>query len=157
MGSSRVLQFLQLGRIGYRPALDLQHSCMNKLVSGNFRDVSRRNGILLVLEHDPVYTTGLRIDNYPPSVEQALRQHGADFHRTNRGGLITFHGPGQLVAYPILDLKQWGLTIRTYVDRLEGTMIKTCSRLGIQAERHGRYTGVWVGNNKLGAIGKFFH
>jgi lipoyl(octanoyl) transferase 2 len=151
--ASRILNCLRLGRISFQRALDVQHACASMLLSDGQRDWSRRNGILLVLEHDPVYTTGLRSDRYPSGVEQALRERGADFHRTNRGGLITFHGPGQLVAYPILNLKQMGLTIRTYVDRLEGAMMKTCSRLGVQAERHAKYTGVWVGKSKIGAIG----
>jgi len=151
--ASRMLHCLRLGRISYQRALDVQHACASVLSNDGQSDLFRRNGILLILEHDPVYTTGLRTDRYPSGVERALREHGADFHRTNRGGLITFHGPGQLVAYPILNLKQLGLTIRTYVDCLEGTMIKTCSRLGVQAERHSKYTGVWVGKSKMGAIG----
>ena len=84
--ASRILSCLRLGRVSYQHALDVQHACASLLISDGQRDVSHRNGILLVLEHDPVYTTGLRSDRYPSGVEQALRERGADFYRTNRGG-----------------------------------------------------------------------
>jgi lipoyl(octanoyl) transferase len=111
------------------------------------------DGILLVLEHDPVYTVGLRSHRYPESVETDLRRLGADFHRTNRGGLITFHGPGQLVVYPILHLRHWGLGVKSYVYNLEQAIIEACQKLGVQGERSPKYTGVWIGKSKIAALG----
>ncbi|XP_023946334.2 putative lipoyltransferase 2, mitochondrial isoform X2 [Bicyclus anynana] len=81
-----------------------------------------------------------------------LQQLGAEFRKTNRGGLITFHGPGQLVAYPIINLKNFKTSVRWYVDRLEETVIKICDELGIKANRSPD-TGVWVEDNKIAAIG----
>ncbi len=99
-----------------------------------------------------VYTIGIRTRNYPESEEVRLKALGAEFHRTNRGGLITFHGPGQLVAYPILDLHSFNKSMKWYVCKLEETIIQLCKSLGIEAERSSD-TGVWVKNNKLCAIG----
>ena len=78
---------------------------------------------------------------------------GADFFKTNRGGLITFHGPGQLVIYPIMHLKDFGLGMRQYVEGLEEVVIRACRHWGIEAHRS-PHTGVWVGDNKLAAIGE---
>lgn len=82
-----------------------------------------------------------------------MKALGAEYYRTNRGGLITFHGPGQLVAYPILDLRRFNKSMKWYVCKLEDTIIQLCKTLGIKAERSSD-TGVWVKNNKLCAIGK---
>ena len=84
-----------------------------------------------------------------------LKALGADFYRTNRGGLITFHGPGQLVAYPILNLRGFDKSMKWYVCKLEETVIQLCKALRIEAERSSD-TGVWVKNNKLCAIGNLF-
>jgi len=147
------MHYVRLGRIAYTPALDFQHMCAKAMKSGK-RQPSGADGVLLLLEHDPVYTVGLRSQRYPENVADDLRKLGADFQRTNRGGLITFHGPGQLVAYPILHLRHWGLVIKSYVDALEAAMIHTCEAVGVHAERSAKYTGVWIGTNKIGAIGR---
>jgi lipoyl(octanoyl) transferase len=84
-----------------------------------------------------------------------LKSFGADFYRTNRGGLITFHGPGQLVVYPILNLTCYNKNIRQFVSAIEQSIISVCDELGILASTS-PHTGVWGGNNKVCAIGNFF-
>lgn len=81
-----------------------------------------------------------------------MKTLGAEFHRTNRGGLITFHGPGQLVVYPILDLKSFNKSMKWYICKLEKTVIEVCKSFGVEAERSSD-TGVWVKDNKICAIG----
>ncbi|MCP6508515.1 hypothetical protein NL478_27505, partial [Klebsiella pneumoniae] len=78
-------------------------------------------GYLIIVEHEPVYTVGIRQQDYNSVMERNLIKLGAEFKRTNRGGLITFHGPGQLVAYPILNLKYFQPSVRWYVANLETT------------------------------------
>jgi len=151
-GSRRIMHYVRLGRIAYTPALNFQQMCAKAVMSGK-RQSNGADGVLLVLEHDPVYTVGLRSDRYPENFADDLRRLGAEFHRTNRGGLITFHGPGQLVVYPILHLRHCGLAVKSYVDGLEQSMIQTCEAMGVHAERSAKYTGVWVDRNKIGAIG----
>nr|XP_045594698.1 putative lipoyltransferase 2, mitochondrial isoform X2 [Procambarus clarkii] len=110
----------------------------------------------LKMMQDPfvnVYTTGLREYEYTAEVEARLKSTGADFHHTNRGGLITFHGPGQLTVYPILHLKSFNSGIKWYVCALERTVIRTLQLLGITGAHTTPHTGVWVGENKLCAIG----
>jgi len=154
-GSQRIMHCVRLGRIAYTPALNFQHMCAKAMKSGQ-RQPNGTDGVLLLLEHDPVYTVGLRSQRYPENVADDLRKLGADFHRTNRGGLITFHGPGQLVAYPILHMRHWGLGIKSYVDALEHAIINTCEAMSVHAERSAKYTGVWIGRNKIAAIGWLF-
>ena len=102
-----------------------------------------------------VYTVGIRTSEYPESEELRLKALGAEFYKTNRGGLITYHGPGQLVAYPILNLSLFTKSIKWYVCRLEETVIQMCKQsFGIQAGRSSN-TGVWVGDNKISALGNF--
>ena len=120
------------------------------------------------MEHPPVYTIGIRTGEYPKQEEERLRSLGADFVRTNRGGLITFHGTGQLVAYPILhlaDFARLGSSVRCYVHSIETTVMQACtsifsSHLSSQAAAGKRvsildgYPGVWVnGDRKVAAIG----
>nr|CAD7426670.1 unnamed protein product [Timema monikensis] len=108
--------------------------------------------ILILVEHNPVYTVGIRAKEYSADYEKNLKQTGAEFYRTNRGGLVTFHGPGQLVAYPILNLKHFNPNVRWYVSQIEKTIIRTCGRLGLAAETS-PLTGVWVGDKKICALG----
>ncbi len=96
-GSRPVVQVVHLGLVSYQQALRLQQVYVNQ----------HRSGVahaLLLCQHPPVYTTGIRHKPYPAHLLDRLHQLGADVHRTNRGGLITFHGPGQLVCYPVLNL-----------------------------------------------------
>ncbi|CAD6199492.1 unnamed protein product [Caenorhabditis auriculariae] len=116
------------------------------------------NNFLLTLEHKPVYTVGIRSKQYTEEEEQRLKSLGADFYRTSRGGLITFHGPGQLVLYPICDLRRIAtkpLGVRNFVEKLEQTIIDCATKsFGISNVGRTRHTGVWVDENrKLAALG----
>ncbi|KAK1786056.1 hypothetical protein P4O66_017791 [Electrophorus voltai] len=139
---------VNLGRIAYCNGLKIQEHYVRK----HFDSSCQTPNTLLLCNHYPVYTIGIRRAHYPVEEEQRLKQLGADFFRTNRGGLITFHGPGQLVCYPILNLGYFKKSLRWYVCELERTVIKMCSKFGIKASTSPD-TGVWVGNNKICAIG----
>ncbi|XP_076811818.1 octanoyl-[acyl-carrier-protein]:protein N-octanoyltransferase LIPT2, mitochondrial-like [Clavelina lepadiformis] len=147
-GTSPLFQCFYLGKIKYLKALKLQET----LVQWQTSHLNNCNPILLLLQHYPVYTVGIRSSVYSKQEENHLLSLGADFVRTKRGGLITFHGPGQLVAYPIFNLKIVDFGVRKYVETLEEVIINLSGRYGIQAERS-PHTGVWVGNNKLCAMG----
>ena len=102
-------------------------------------------GWLLLVEHNPVYTLGKsgKSENMLVS-EEYLRSIGAEFFHIDRGGDITFHGPGQVVGYPILDLEQVGIGLREYIDSIEGAVIDLCAEYGIVAGRVGGASGVWL-------------
>ncbi|TSN57730.1 Octanoyltransferase [Bagarius yarrelli] len=142
------VNIVNLGRVAYSNALQIQQ----RYIRQHFDSSSQTPNTILLCEHDPVYTTGIRRVSYPAEEEQRLRELGADFFRTNRGGLITFHGPGQLVCYPILNLGCFKKSVRWYVCELEKTVIKMCGKFGIKASTSVD-TGIWIGNNKLCAIG----
>ncbi|KAM3615456.1 uncharacterized protein V6R79_002530 [Siganus canaliculatus] len=147
MQTSRpVVQVVRLGLVPYQEALQLQQVYVNQHRSGPAHT-------LLLCQHPPVYTTGIRQQPYPAPLLEGLRLLGAHVHRTNRGGLITFHGPGQLVCYPVLNLSSFKKSVRWYVGQLEQTVIAACRSFGIQASTS-PHTGVWVGDNKICAIGR---
>ncbi|KAK4313022.1 hypothetical protein Pmani_015596 [Petrolisthes manimaculis] len=148
---SKLVYVEKLGRMKYLPAWELQKRIAAR-VKANVKEGKEARHTLLLLEHYPVYTTGIRKSDYTPEVEAQLKGTGADFHRTNRGGLITFHGPGQLIAYPILHLSSFSPGIKWYVCALERTVIRTLRGLGIHAHTS-PHTGVWVGENKICALG----
>jgi lipoyl(octanoyl) transferase len=138
----------RLGTVAYVPTWELQDELAEQRRSRRIGDR------LLLLEHFPVYTIGRAGDeaNLLASPDR-LRQLGAEFHRIDRGGDVTFHGPGQLVAYPIVELRD-PLDLRRYVRSLEAAVIATASAFGVSAERLDGLTGVWVdGTRKLAAIG----
>ena len=138
----------RLGTVAYTPTWELQDELSDQRRA---RQIGDR---LLLVEHFPVYTIGRGGDeaNLLASPER-LRQIGAEFHRIDRGGDITFHGPGQLVAYPIVELRD-PLDLRRYVRSLEAAIIATASAFGVEAHREEGLTGVWVeGRRKLAAIG----
>ena len=107
------------------------------------------------IQHDHVYTIGKRPNerNVLSDAEE-LRRIGADVHKTRRGGDVTYHGPGQIVLYPILHLRESQIGARKYVETLEDIMIDTCACFGIEARgRVPEMTGTWVGDKKIGAVG----
>lgn len=109
---------------------------------------------IALLQHTPVYTFGRQVRREHLLVApEILRARGAAVIETNRGGDVTFHGPGQLVGYPILDLRRRGLGPTEYVRLLEETLIRTLQRFDIQAARWAGRPGVWAGGGKIGAIG----
>ncbi len=133
----------------YREAWDLQTGLVAARNSGVLA-----SDVLLLLEHAPVFTLGRRggLENLTVS-EEFLKEAGVPVVHVERGGNITYHGPGQLVGYPILDLHASGLTVSDYVERLEEIMIRTAAHWGVAAGRNPINRGVWVGNSKLGSIG----
>jgi lipoyl(octanoyl) transferase len=137
---------LDLGRVPYREAWDLQRSLAGAVSQGAIPDT------VVFLEHPPVVTLGRRTDEQELHVPDDAN---VDVVETNRGGKSTYHGPGQLVCYPILDLKRHGKDVKKYVRDLEEALIRTVARLGIQATRIDGLTGVWLERppRKIASIG----
>ena len=138
----------RLGRLRYADALDLQASLVTERKAGSIPDT------LLLLEHDPVFTLGRNAQ--PQNLrfsQETLRQKGFDVFEIGRGGDVTFHGPGQIVGYPIIDLSPDRRDVHRYVRDLEDVMIRTCADFEVQARQVPGLTGAWVGEEKIGAIG----
>lgn len=145
----RTLSVTDLGAgVGYAEALELQERLHAQRVAGAVPDT------LLLLEHRPVYTLGrsAAADHILYS-EEALRQAGIERVETTRGGDVTYHGPGQLVGYPIVHLGDAGVKVLAYLTALEEALIRAAAGFGIVAGRDARNRGVWVGNDKLAALG----
>ena len=149
----RVINVLYLGRVDYSVALELQQTLVQLVKNG------RIGHTLLLLEHPPVITLGRNrgAANVVASPE-VLAVNGVELHETNRGGDVTFHGPGQLVGYPIFDLRAFAPRIGAvdFVRKLEETLIRTCGDLGVVTGRIPGLTGVWTENEvpgKIAAIG----
>ena len=144
----RALEVRRLGIIGYGPALDLQQRLVAERQRGLIPDQ------LLLLQHPPVITRGVRAgaDNVLAS-PALLRRRGVEIHDVRRGGDVTYHGPGQLVGYPIVLLKPDRCDVHRYVRDLEEVLVRTAAEFGVRATRVPGLTGVWVGNDKLAAIG----
>ncbi|HEY1368216.1 MAG TPA: lipoyl(octanoyl) transferase LipB, partial [Gaiellaceae bacterium] len=133
---TRGAYLLQLGAVPYREAWDLQRSLAGAVSQGAIPDT------IVLLEHPPVITLGRR-------TEEARELHvpaGAevDLVETDRGGKSTYHGPGQLVAYPILDLRRYGKDVKLYVRTLEEALIRTLAAFDLEGERIDGLTGVWL-------------
>jgi lipoyl(octanoyl) transferase len=149
----RVINVLYLGRVDYSIALELQQTLVHLVKEG------RISHTLLLLEHPPVITMGRNAgaQNIVASRE-FLASNGVELHETNRGGDVTFHGPGQLVGYPIFDLRAFSPRIGAvdFVRKLEEVLIRACGDLGVVTERIPKLTGVWTQNQppgKIAAIG----
>ena len=134
----------------YAEALALQRSLVEQRRQNQIDDT------LILLEHPHVLTLGVRGDggrSHILATDAALAARGIDVHETGRGGDITYHGPGQIVGYPIIDLKPDRCDVHKYVRDLEEVLIRTAADYGIEAGRVDGLTGVWVGREKLAAIG----
>lgn len=130
--------------IDYEAGLRLQEGHVQAILDGTGHDT------ILLLEHQPVYTIGRLRD------QSSLRDPSSlpyPFHEINRGGQATYHGPGQLVGYPILDLTPRGKDLHEHLRKLEDALIRACLRFGVNAGRREGLTGVWVENRKLASIG----
>lgn len=133
----------------YPSALELQRKLVRAKTEGGLSA-----DFLLVLEHPAVFTLGRRggMEHLRVSAD-FLHRSGIGIHQVERGGVITYHGPGQLIAYPIVDLRTSGLGVAAFVSRLESVMIAVAATFGVEAEINPRNRGVWVGMEKLGSIG----
>lgn len=146
------VEYRDLGRMGYEECWALQRSLFERLIDAKRAGVADEQtiaeniaGWLLLVEHNPVYTLGKsgKESNMLIS-EEYLRQIGAEFFRIDRGGDVTFHGPGQVVGYPILDLGKLGIGLREYIHLLEESVIGLCRERGIEASRIEGASGVWI-------------
>jgi lipoyl(octanoyl) transferase len=147
------LQIRNLGRIGYQEALDLQYSLVEQRQQGQIPDT------LLLLEHDPVVTLGKRgRDSDMLLPEEELRRRGVEIARIDRGGQATYHGPGQLVGYPIIDLANHQRRVKQFVRNLETVLIRLLTEgYGISAATEEGHVGVWVAERKIASIGISIH
>ena len=141
-------RFLDIDHLAYTQALALMRGLVELKKDG---DPSQ---ILILLEHEPVLTMGRRSqDSEILATRECLKEQGISVHRIERGGLITYHGPGQLVAYPIFDLKQMRLGVSELVSGLEAAVINTLADFSIRAGRIEGLRGVWVGREKIASVG----
>ena len=138
-------EFRWLGRVAYDEALALQDELVVQRRGDEISDT------VLLLEHEPVYTIGRTRDRSSLAGDEAALPHPVI--EINRGGKATFHGPGQLVGYPILDLRMHGKDLHAYLRALEELLIQSCAGFGIRAGRRDELTGVWVNDRKIASIG----
>ena len=146
----RTLEVRRLRRVPYADALALQRSLVED------RRTERVGDLLLLLEHPHVLTLGVRGDGgraHILATSGTLDSCGVEVHETGRGGDITYHGPGQIVGYPIIDLRPDRSDVHRYVRDIEEVLIRTAADYGVEAGRVEGLTGVWVGRDKLAAIG----
>lgn len=135
-------------RMPYRQALNLQREVLSAKIEGGFPDT------LILLEHPPVITLGRRgrRENVLVSEEVLQRKH-IEIVQVERGGDVTYHGPGQIVGYPIFALANYGKDVSRFVSSIEEVLIRVCQSVGIEATRRSINRGVWVGNKKIASIG----
>jgi len=139
---------IDLGFLDYQKALDLQHHFWSKRVEEELPDV------LLILEHPHVITLGRRGNrSHLIASSEALEGMKIPVFHVERGGDVTYHGPGQIVAYPILHLKEYGYRIVRYVDQLEEIVLRVLRDFGIEGRRDPLNRGVWVGEEKIASVG----
>ncbi len=146
MSTSRSVMVCDIGQMDYRPAWALQQRIQHRLITAKRRTPPETiPHVFLFVEHPPVYTIGKSGNRRNLLVsEDLLRQRGAEFVEIDRGGDITYHGPGQIVGYPILDLDQFVADIHKYLRLIEQTIIDACASYGVQGERIAGRTGVWI-------------
>ena len=149
MSRSDTLWVSRLGTLPYAEALELQNALRDARGRGEVPDA------LLLLEHPPVYTRGRRTEPEElPMGAEWYGMQGIEVADTDRGGAVTYHGPGQLVAYPIVDLARWGDDVHAYVRRLERTMIAALGEHGVAAQVFEGLTGVWTAGEPPIAVGE---
>ena len=146
----RTIEVRRLGVISYGEGLEMQKKLVEQRKAGEIPDQ------LLLLEHPPVITLGVKTRNNRSNIVAApalLEAEGVEVFETGRGGDVTYHGPGQLVGYPIIDLKPDRCDVHAYVRDIEEVMIGAAAEFGVKAARVQGLTGAWVGTEKLAAIG----
>lgn len=145
----RELSVVDLGRLSYGEALELQRSVAHARISGAIAQ-----DVLLLVEHDPVITFGRSSkDAHLLANPEQLKARGIEVFEVERGGDVTFHGPGQLVGYPVIDLKRHKQDLHWYLRQVEETLIQALATFGIPGERVAKYTGVWTRGRKIASIG----
>ena len=138
---------LRPGIVAYQDAWEMQQRIAERVRSG-------ADPVLILLQHPPTYTLGVRgNEEHLLLSQESYLSRGAAVHRTDRGGDVTFHGPGQIVGYPIINIRERGSGPVSYVRGLESVLIDVLARFGIAAGRSDRNAGVWVGDAKIAAIG----
>jgi lipoyl(octanoyl) transferase len=146
----RQLEVRRFGLVPYDEALAMQRALVEE------RRADRIPDLLLLLQHPPVITLGVRADSSRTNIvasDERLAELGIEIHETGRGGDVTYHGPGQIVGYPILDLRPDRCDVHKYVRDLEAVMFRVCADYGVAAGPIAGLTGAWVGTEKVGAIG----
>ena len=146
------VEYRDLGRMGYSECWALQRSLFERMLAAKRSDASPEQAIaadkagwMLFVEHNPVYTLGKSGNASNMLIgEEYLRSIGAEFFHIDRGGDVTYHGPGQIVGYPILDLDKVGIGLREYIDSLEEAVIEVCREWGIESGRIAGASGVWI-------------
>ncbi len=147
---SRLIEVRRLGLVPYADALAMQRTLVED------RRAERVPDLLLLLQHPPVITLGVKGDGGRSNIvstPERLAELGIDVQETGRGGDVTYHGPGQIVGYPILDLRPDRCDVHRYVRDVEEVMIRVCAGHGLAAGRIKGLTGTWIGAEKIGAIG----
>lgn len=145
---NRTLTYCNLGLIDYQECWNLQKEIFNRRYNNEISDV------LFLLEHPHTYTLGKIADkNNLISSKKYLDDNKISVYDIDRGGDITYHGPGQIVGYPIINLNEWEKDAHKYLRALEEVLIEVCNEFGLNAERNSSYTGVWIENKKIAAIG----
>jgi lipoyl(octanoyl) transferase len=146
--AAAVCELRDLGRMCYAAAFALQQRLVERRKRGEIPDQ------LLIVEHPHVVTMGRNgHDEHLLATPELLERAGVEFHRTDRGGDVTYHGPGQIVGYPIFDLREWKRDVVAYVRALEQVLIDALAEFGIAAGREAGATGVWTAQGKIAALG----
>ncbi|MFA7228256.1 MAG: lipoyl(octanoyl) transferase LipB [Melioribacteraceae bacterium] len=144
----RKFDYCDLGLIDYKQAWDLQKEIFNRRLRNEIDDT------FYLLEHPHTYTLGKVSEKKNLiSTDSQMKELGISVYEIDRGGDITYHGPGQIVGYPIIKLSDWKEDTHLYLRGLEEVIIQTCREYGIETERNPKYTGVWIGERKIAAIG----
>jgi lipoyl(octanoyl) transferase len=145
----RPLEVRRCGVVSYGESVEMQKSLVEE------RRAERVPDLLILLRHPPVITLGVRATSrsHILATDARLEQLGIGVHDSGRGGDVTYHGPGQVVGYPIMDLRPDRCDVHRYVRDIEEVMIRVCLDYGLEAGRIAGLTGVWVGPEKIGAIG----
>ncbi|HSL89334.1 MAG TPA: lipoyl(octanoyl) transferase LipB [Ignavibacteriaceae bacterium] len=146
--NNKILSYADLGFIDYKEAWDLQYKIHTSRVQGTIKDH------FLLLEHPNTYTLGKTADKSNLiGNEEYLKEKNISVYDIDRGGDITYHGPGQIVGYPIINLNDWKQDTHKYLRALEEMIIRVCFEYGLIGRRDPRYTGVWIDDRKIAAIG----
>tara|TARA_B100000902_G_C27273205_1_gene897433 strand:- start:308 stop:982 length:675 start_codon:yes stop_codon:yes gene_type:complete len=156
LNKSKQFKTLDLGCLGYSETLKIQEEHFNAILDAKRQGLHHEINTLIFVEHKPVYTLGKSGDK--SNIKQNLEMLGAEFYETSRGGDITYHGPGQIVGYPIFDLEQFNIGVREYIWNIEQAIINVIDQFGLKGNRISDASGVWLDSEleaarKICAIG----